>query len=153
VNASRTPVSTSPPASAVIRAMPKSMISASSPLPTITFAGFRSRCTTPAECAATRPAHTCRAILSTRGTVSFCSLSRIEARSMPSTNDIVMYLMPEISPRSWMRTTFRCVTRRASSSSRLKRRWISAAAAGSAMISGRISLIATSTLSSVSHAR
>ena len=35
---------------------------------------------------------------------------------------IVMYLMPSISPRSWMRTTFLWVTWRASRSSRLKRR-------------------------------
>ena len=48
----------------------------------------------------------------------------------PSTYGIVMYLMPSISPRSWMRTTFLCVTCRASSSSRLKRRSISAAAVG-----------------------
>ncbi len=91
-------------------------------------------------------------ILSARGTVSFASFDRIVARSVPSTYDIVMYLMPSISPRSWIRTTFLCVTSRASSSSRLKRRWISAAAAGFAMISGRISLIATSMLSSVSQA-
>ena len=45
---------------------------------------------------------------------------------------IVMYLMPSISPRSWMRTTFLCVTCRASSSSRLKRLSSSAAASGSA---------------------
>jgi hypothetical protein len=35
--------------------MPKSVISASSPEPTITLAGLRSRCTTPAACAATSP--------------------------------------------------------------------------------------------------
>ena len=34
---------------------------------------------------------------------------------------IVKYLMPSISPRSWMRTTFLWVTWRASSSSRLNR--------------------------------
>ena len=47
---------------------------------------------------------------------------RIVARSEPWMYGIVMYLMPSISPRSWMRTTFLCVTWRASSSSRLKRR-------------------------------
>jgi len=51
-----------------------------------------------------------------------------------------------------MRTTFLCVTWRASTSSRLKRRSTSAPACGFAMISGRITLIATETFSSVSHA-
>ena len=47
---------------------------------------------------------------------------RIVARSPPWMYGIVMYLMPSISPRSWMRTTFLWVTCRASSSSRLNRR-------------------------------
>jgi len=51
-----------------------------------------------------------------------------------------------------MRITFRCETSRASSSSRLNRRWISEAADGSPMMSGRMSLIATSMPSSVSQA-
>ena len=54
-----------------------------------------------------------------------CSL-RMVARSEPSTYGIVMYLMPLMSPRSWIRTTLGCVTCLASSSSRLKRRSISA---------------------------
>ena len=43
------------------------------------------------------------------------------ARSSPWMYGIVMYLMPLISPRSWMRTTFLWVTCRASSSSFLNR--------------------------------
>jgi hypothetical protein len=67
-------------------------------------------------------------------------------------NGIVMYLMPSISPMSWMRTTLRCVTWRASSSSCLKRRSMSRAATGSFVTSGRTTFTATITLSSVSHA-
>ena len=52
---------------------------------------------------------------------------------IPATYGIVMYLMPSISPRSWMRTTFLWVTWRASSSSRLKRRSSRCAVAGSAV--------------------
>ena len=51
-----------------------------------------------------------------------------------------------------MRTTFLCVTCRASTSSRLKRRSMSAAASGSRMASGRMTFIATATLSSESQA-
>ena len=75
-----------------------------------------------------QPATTARAIRSARTGGSRPSCLSTVARSAPSTYDIVMYLMPPISPRSWMRTTFLCVTWRASSSSRLKRRSISAAA-------------------------
>ena len=63
----------------------------------------------------------------------------------PSTYSIVMYLMPLISPRSWMRTTLRWVTWRASSSSRLNRRSMSRAASGSPPISGRMTFSATET--------
>ena len=52
------------PAPPVDRAMPKSMISASPSLPIMMFAGFRSRWTTPAACAATRPDTTDRMIRS-----------------------------------------------------------------------------------------
>ena len=65
---------------------------------------------------------------------------------------IVRYLMPSISPRSWMRTTFLWVTWRASSSSRLNRFSRSRAIAGSAVISGRMILSATATPSASSHA-
>src|SRR5829696_6249030 len=46
----------------VERAMPKSMISGSSSASIMMFAGFRSRCTTPAWCASTSPATTSRAM-------------------------------------------------------------------------------------------
>ena len=48
------------------RAMPKSMIRASSSAVTMMLAGFRSRCTTPAACAAARPEIIERAIFSVR---------------------------------------------------------------------------------------
>ena len=80
--------------------MPKSMISASPSAPSMMLAGLRSRWTTPASCAATSPDTTERATRITVATWSFPSLLSSVARSMPSTNDIVMYLMPSISPRS-----------------------------------------------------
>ena len=67
------------------RAMPKSMISASPFASTMMFAGFRSRWTTPALCAATRPATTSRAIRMTSGTARRPSRLRSVARSSPST--------------------------------------------------------------------
>ncbi len=130
---------------AVDSAIPKSMIIASSSTPIMMLAGFKSRWTTPALCASTRPETTARAMRITFCTGSRPSRFKIVARSAPSTYGIVMYLIPPISPRSWMRTTFLWVTCRASSSSRLNRRSTSAAAPGSAMTSGRITLMATDT--------
>ena len=60
--------------------------------------------------------------------------------------------MPSISPMSWMRTTCLCVIWRASRSSRLKRCSTSAATLGSALTSGLMTLSATATPSSSSHA-
>ena len=65
--------------------MPKSVISASSPAPTITLAGFRSRCTTPAACAATSPAQMRRAMRSALRTGTRPSRASSVARSVPST--------------------------------------------------------------------
>ncbi len=141
-----------PVSPAVDRAMPKSMINAWSSASIMMLAGFRSRCTTLASCAATSPDATCLAIDRARGTGIRPSRSSTLERSEPWTYGIVMYLMPSISPKSWMRTTFLCVTWRASSSSRLNRFSISFAAAGSAIASGRMTLIATATSSSLSHA-
>ena len=137
------------------RAIPKSMMRAwSVPVSTMMLAGLRSRWTTPAWCAARSPDTTPRA------TVSTCSTGRppsfffrIEESSTPSTYGIVMYLMPSISPMSWMRTTFGWVTCRASRSSRLNRFSRSRAASGSLAISGRTILSATPTPSSSSQAR
>jgi serine/threonine protein kinase len=72
----------------------------------ITFAGFRSRCTTPALCAATSPASIVRITRIARNGGSTPSRLRMVARSSPSMNGIVMYLMPSTSPMSWIRTTF-----------------------------------------------
>ena len=143
------PASAGPPEE---RAIPKSMISGSSSASIMMLAGFRSRCTTPASFAACNPATTPRAMRSTRPTGSFPSFARTVERSSPSTYGIVMYLMPLISPRSWMRTTFLWVTCLASSSSLLKRRSKSRAAAGSAATSGRTTFRATATPSSASQA-
>ena len=112
--------------------MPKSMIRASSCASTMMLAGFKSRWTTPASCAARSPDTTPRTRSVQRSGMpsDAPSVSRIVARSRPSTYDIVMYLMPSISPRSWMRTTLLWVTSRASSSSRLKRRSTSRAVYG-----------------------
>ena len=44
------------------------------------------------------------------GTEFYSSRFNVDARSSPSTYVIVMYFVPSTSPRSWMRTTFRCVT-------------------------------------------
>ena len=51
------------------RAIPKSMMTALSPS-IMMLAGLRSRCTTPASCAASSPAATCRMILRASGTAS-----------------------------------------------------------------------------------
>ncbi len=84
----------------VDRAMPKSMISTLSSSLIMMLAGFRSRWTTPALCASTRPATTDRAMCSTRGDRQFAVCFNTVARSAPSTYGIVMYLMPLMSPRS-----------------------------------------------------
>ena len=81
------------------RAMPKSMMTACSPS-IMMLAGLRSRCTTPASCAAANPAATCRMIASATGTGTLPSRFSTVARSSPLMYDIVMYLMPSISPRS-----------------------------------------------------
>ncbi len=85
----------------------------------------------PAWCAAERPAHNCSAI-----GIAWSPGTRPRAmtveRSSPSTNDIEMYLRPSAMPRSWMRTTLRCVTWRATDSSRRKRASASALCAKSA---------------------
>ena len=81
------------------RAIPKSMMTALSPS-IMMLAGLRSRCTTPASCAASSPAATCRMILRASGTASLPLRFSTVARSSPSRYDIVMYLMPRISPRS-----------------------------------------------------
>ena len=66
------------------RAMPKSMISASPSASIMMFAGFRSRWTTPAVCAATSPDDDRRARCAARvGTGSLPSRFRIVARSAP----------------------------------------------------------------------
>ena len=81
--------------------MPKSMISAcssSSAPPIMMLAGFRSRWTTPASCAASRPPAICRASRSARAIGSLPSRRSTVARSSPWMYGIVMYLMPSISP-------------------------------------------------------
>ena len=80
--------------------MPKSMMMASASFSIITFAGLRSRWTTPASCAALRPDATWRAMAITDVTGSRPDFLSTVARSSPSTNGIVMYLMPSISPMS-----------------------------------------------------
>ena len=114
-------------------------------------AGLRSRCTTPALCASTRPATTCSAMMRIAG-ASAAVAQREERREVEAVDvHIVMYLMPLISPRSWMRTTFLWVTCRDSSSSRLKRRSMSAATIGSRSVrTNHFQRDATS--SSASHA-
>src|ERR1051326_5662047 len=82
------------------------------------FGGFRSRWTTPASWAACMPAAICRANRIVRETDSFSSRRSTVDRSSPLMNGIVMNLMPLIVPRSWMRTTFLCVTWRAGDQSR-----------------------------------
>jgi hypothetical protein len=65
--------------------MPKSMINASPCESIMMLAGFRSRCTTPAACAATRPDTTARMVLITRGIDSLPTRLISVARSVPST--------------------------------------------------------------------
>ena len=136
----------------VERATPKSITRPSPSALTMMLAGLRSRCTTPASCAASRPDTTLRASFMTRGTLSLPSRLRMVARSSPSTKGMVMYLTPSTSPMSWTRTMFLCVTLRASSSSCLKRRSSISAVSGSAATSGRTVFSATATPSSASHA-
>ena len=80
--------------------LPKSITSAWPDASTMMLAGLRSRCTMPAAWAAPMPALTWRMIGSARAIGSLPSLARIDARSWPSTYDIVMYFVPSISPRS-----------------------------------------------------
>ena len=68
----------------VERAMPKSMIIASPSVSTMMLAGFRSRWTTPAACAAASPDIIDRAMRRVVSTGSFPSRLRMEARSSPS---------------------------------------------------------------------
>ena len=91
--------------SASVRAMPKS-VSTTRPLRSIsTFAGFRSRCTTPAACAAASPSHTDSPTRAARAGSIACRVLRASplapspspgrSRSsscsvVPSTNSIVM---------------------------------------------------------------
>ena len=131
-------------------AMPKSMMSAWPSAVTITFSGFMSRCTTPTSCAAAMPSAICRASASVSVTgIGPCRPMRAASVS-PATYDIVMYFSPLTSPRSWMRTTFLCVTWRASSSSLLKRLTWSRSVCSSAASACRIVLMATATPSSSS---
>jgi len=97
VTAAVAAASTAPP---LDRAMPKSMISVSPLMPIMMLAGLRSRWTTPALCAATRPDTIARASGMTSDTGSRPASLRRVAMSTPFTYDIVMYLIWSISPRS-----------------------------------------------------
>ena len=77
------------------RAIPKSMIIASSSAPIMMLAGLRSRWTTLAVCAATSPETMPRAMRRIFGMGRRPSLLETVARSAPSTYGIVMYLMPQ----------------------------------------------------------
>ena len=98
-------------------AIPKSAMR-TSPFPSsITFAGFRSRCSTPFSCAAAIPAHSCRAICTALSGGIRPKRRSDEDRSSPSTYSIVRKRRPSASPRSYNRQTFLCDTCRATRSS------------------------------------
>ncbi len=132
-----------------VRAIPKSVTTTRPLLSSITLSGFRSRCTTPASCAAERAAHVAWAMESARATDSApARASNIESGS-PSTYSIVRNFSPSCSPMSKVRATLGCVTRLASFTSRLKR----SSTPGTAMSSPFNILSATISSSSRSRTR
>ncbi len=115
---------------------------------TITFSGFRSRCTIPVACALASPSAICPAIPSSffsgRG-----SADRSLRRLSPSTSSIAIHETPSVAPMSKTVTMLGWLSaeaERASFSKRLSRSSFAARSAGR-------TLIATSRPSRVSRAR
>ena len=79
-------------------AKPKSRILTSPSSPTITFSGFRSRCTIPAPCALASPSAICTAICSNCRTGS--APFRSERNGVPFTSSIAMYEIESADPMS-----------------------------------------------------
>jgi hypothetical protein len=130
------------------RAMPKSVMTTRPSLPSSTLSGLRSRCTTPAACAAPSPAQIALATSTTRASGIGDRGSRALAREAPSMSSIVRNLCAPCSPMSKVRATFAWVTRRASFTSCRKRLIID----GSADSSARSTFSATSSPSARSLA-
>ena len=97
--------------------MPKSAMR-TWPRPSImTFAGLRSRCSTPRSWAAPSPTHNCQAIWIALSPGSRPMRRNNDARSSPSTYSIEMNTSPSASLISYTRSTLGWVTLRASRTS------------------------------------
>jgi hypothetical protein len=134
-------------------AMPKSVRTTRSSGPSKILAGFTSRCTTPAWCAARSPAKTPRPIRATRADGRGPWSRTVSRSDWNGTSSITMAGRPSSSKKSYTPTTFGWRSRATICASRTaRRRTISRSA--SSMSGGQIiSLTATSRLSSSSRAR
>ena len=95
----RTPVWVNPGISSE-RAMPKSITVTLPSLSTMMFWGFKSRCTTPSECAASRASETCPMIAAAASGEYYPRSVSVVRRSCPSMYSMEMNLIPSASPRS-----------------------------------------------------
>lgn len=104
----------------IVRASPKSTTCTRPPTDTITFDSLKSRCTTPARCAADRPRPASSSARSTSARVRRCSVS--QARSdTPSMSSMAMKSAPANLPTSNAATTFGCDSRASAWASRSRR--------------------------------
>ncbi len=113
----------SPGSGSVSLASPKSRILTKPSFETMTFSGFRSRCTMPAPCALASPSAICAAI--PRILRTGIGPETTSSRSvLPSTSSIAMYAISPSRPISWIVTMlgwFSAEAERASCSKRASR--------------------------------
>ena len=134
-------------------AMPKSVRTTRSSGPSRILAGFTSRCTIPAWCAACRPARTPRPIRATRADGRRPTSRTASCSDWNGTSSITMAGRPSSSKKSYTPTTFGWRSRATICASRTARRRPVSRSASSISGGQIISLTATSRLSNSSRAR
>lgn len=134
-------------------AIPKSVRTTRPSFDSSTFAGFTSRCSTPASCAARSADSTSAPMCATRWGLSGPSASSSSASEMPRTSSITIQGRPSCVATSYTVTTLRLATRAAAHASRSSRAYIRSTSGPASPCGARTSLTATSRCSSSSRAR
>ncbi|MFT3771252.1 MAG: hypothetical protein QM820_38040 [Minicystis sp.] len=106
-----------PAAGSASAAMPKSATRARPSSPTSTLSGLKSRCTSPASCAAASP-HPAWRMTSTTSANGRGPRSSHAVKVDPWTSSMATKTRPSCSPISWTATTFGCVSRPSACASR-----------------------------------
>ncbi len=134
-------------------AIPKSVSTTRPSLASSTLAGFTSRCSTPASCAARSADSTSAPMCAARCGGNGPSASRSSASEMPRTSSITIHGRPSCVATSYTVTTLWFATRAAAHASRSRRAYIRSTSLAGRPCGARTSFTATSRFSTSSRAR